>query len=406
MTSFDLQKAENILQDLPCGCVVFDQTGTITFVNRTLGSALDYQPEQIIGQSLEMILTISSRIFYQTHFFPLLKLKGKVSEIFLTLKSKSGNAIPVMANARTKTESSQPGYVCVLVPVWERQKYEEQLLEINRTQQNALQENAILNQLKNELELNQFELDRKISILTGRSQEYLQMGKVFMHDMQEPIRKLSLFFDTFLRTTGIADNTDEQRHLAVIKQSIIRLKFLVGSMLDFVQVSNAEEKVTFLNPKELIAQAREELLKDQSLADIDIQVGDLPEFEGRATQIKRVFFELLKNAAENRSDERELTVQITAIVSQENAFQYHVNKYKYTDHVRIEFADTGTGFDDRFNDYVFGLLNKLNAQSKGPGLGLALCKQIISHHYGSIRAKPVDGKGTTIVIVLPLHQLL
>jgi sigma-B regulation protein RsbU (phosphoserine phosphatase) len=405
MNSFNLQQTENILQDLPCGCLIFDQMGAITFVNRTLCSTLDCKPEQIIGQSLEIILTISSRIFYQTHFFPLLKLKGEVSEIFLTLKSKSGSTIPVMANARSKTESSQSGYVCVLVPVWERQKYEEHLLEINRAQQKALKENVLLNQLKNELELNQFELDRKISILAGRSQEYLQMSKVFMHDMQEPIRKISLFFDTFLRAAGIADNTDEQRHLTVIKQSIMRLKLLVGSMLEFVQISNADEEITLLNPKELIVQAREELLKEQSLVDFDIQIGDLPEFEGRATQIKRVFFELLKNAVENRSDDLEFTVQIIAIVSQENAFQNHVSKYKYTYHVRIEFADTGTGFDARFDDYVFGLLNKLNKQSKGPGLGLALCKQIISHHYGSIRAKPVDGKGTTIVIVLPLHQL-
>ena len=404
MTDLPLQQAENILQDLPCGCVIFDQTGIITFANRTLCSKLGYQPEQVLGQSLETILTISSRIFHQTHFFPLLQLKGEVNEIFLTLKSKSGSAVPVMANARLSSESGQPGYVCVFMPVWERQKYEEQLLEINRAQQKTLHENVILNQLKNELELNQFELDRKISILAGRSQEYLQMGKVFMHDMQEPIRKISLFFDSFLRGARIAENADGQKHLAVIRQSTMRLKFLVSSMLDFVQVSNADEQFTLLNPKELIGKAHRELMAGQSLADFNIEIGELPEFEGRASQIKRVFFELLKNAAENRQGDRQLTVQISAIVSQENAFQNHASKYKYTDHVRIEVMDNGTGFDGRFADYVFGLLNKLNTQTKGPGLGLALCKQIISHHYGMIKAKPEDGQGTTIVIVLPLRQ--
>ncbi|MCF2489328.1 PAS domain-containing protein [Dyadobacter sp. CY347] len=137
-----MEQAEHILQDLPCGCVVFDEVGTMTFVNRTLCSMLGYQPDLLLGQSIEKILTISSRIFHQTHFFPLLKLNGAASEIFLTLKPSSGSPIPVMVNAKTQAEADPVCYVCVFVPVWERRKYEEQLLEINRVQQKALDENA------------------------------------------------------------------------------------------------------------------------------------------------------------------------------------------------------------------------------------------------------------------------
>ncbi|WP_084439387.1 PAS domain-containing sensor histidine kinase [Dyadobacter alkalitolerans] len=398
-------QAEHILQDLPCGCVVFDGVGTITFANRTLCLMLNYEPEAILGQSIEKILTISSRIFHQTHFFPLLKLNGTVSEIFLTLKPLTGSSIPVMVNAKIQHESDPICYVCVFVSVWERRKYEEQLLEMNRVQQKALDENALLNRLKDELESNQFALDRKISILSERSQEYLQMGKIFMHDMQEPVRKISLFFDTFMRKANIPENTDDLRHLAVIRKSIMRLRFMLGSMLDFVQVSNAADPMTLLKPAELITEAREQLLTEQNLADLDIRIGELPEFDGRKTQIKRVFYELLKNAVESKGPNRELIVQVTAIISEENIYRNHLSKYKYADHIKIEFTDNGIGFDSRFDDYVFGLLNKLNAGSPGLGVGLALCKQIISSHYGTMKVKSRVGEGTSIIIILPLRQI-
>jgi sigma-B regulation protein RsbU (phosphoserine phosphatase) len=400
-----LHEAENILQDLPCGCAIFTEVGVITFANRTLCSELGYEPEEVQGQSVEILMTISSRIFHQTHFFPLLKLKGQVSEIFLTLKGKSGSPVPVMANAKFSSENGQPCYVCVFTPVWERQKYEEQLLETNRAQQKALDENAVLNRLKNELESNQYELDRKVSILKERSEEYLQMGKVLMHDMQEPIRKISLFFDTFLQQADMTGSAHEQKHLAVIQKSIMRLKFLTGSLLDFVQISNVNDPVVLLDPSVLIEQARQQVVKVDGTADFTIQIGHLPEFDGRARQITRVFFELLKNAVENRDPERELRIGVSAIVSEENAFQNHLSKYRFTDHIKIEFADNGSGFDDRFNDYVFGLLNKVNLGSPGPGMGLTLCKQVISRHYGTIQSRSRVGEGTTIVILLPLRQV-
>ncbi|MCE7067084.1 ATP-binding protein [Dyadobacter sp. CY326] len=398
-----MEIAEHILQELPCGCVVFDEAGTVTFANRTLGLLLNNPAENIVGQRLEMLLTISSRIFYQTHFFPLLRLKGQANEIFLTLKSESGSPVPVMVNANATTNNGQLSYICVFAPVWERQKYEEQLLETNRRHQQAQQENAMLNELRDELELNQFELDRKISILREHSQEYLQMGKVFMHDMQEPIRKISLFFDK-LKSKGKFANADDEMHLAVINKSILRLRFLTGSLLDFVQISKAADPVTMLNANELLVQARNQVIRDGYSPEINLVTGNLPEFEGRASQFRRLFVELFKNAIENKHPDRELTIQVTGVAIEENAYQNHLSKYKYIDHIKIEFADNGIGFDDQFNEYIFGLLNKLNADTNGSGLGLALCKQILSLHYGKIKAKSVIGQGTTIVIVVPLHQ--
>ena len=65
---------------LPCGIVTFDDGGIIASANETLAAWLGYSPEELTGVSLESILTTPSRIFYQTHFFPLIKLHSKADE--------------------------------------------------------------------------------------------------------------------------------------------------------------------------------------------------------------------------------------------------------------------------------------------------------------------------------------
>ena len=113
---------------------------------------------------------------------------------------------------------------------------------------------------------------------------------------------------------------------------------------------------------------------------------------------------LIKNAIQNRDINRRLQIQIKAVLIEENSYQFNKRKYRYTDHVKLEITDNGTGFDNQYNSYIFGLLNKLSSHSAGAGLGLALCKQIVSHHYGTISASSEIGKGTTFLIVLPVSQ--
>ncbi|MCF0053584.1 PAS domain-containing sensor histidine kinase [Dyadobacter sp. LJ53] len=399
-----MEQAKFILQELPCGCAILDVSGSLTYANPALCQLLGSSEPAIRGKSIEAILTIASRIFYQTHFFPLLNLKGEVSEIFMSLKTASGAHIPVMVNAKMSVENEETVYICVFAPVWERQKYEEQLLAARKAQQKAIEENEVLNKLKAQLEVNQYQLDRKISILRERNNEYLQMSKVLMHDMQEPVRKISLFFDALFGNDQPPATPDDQRKINIIRKSIQRLRHMTKSLLDFVQINASDEKINFLDSS-LIHQAREEVTKNLPEVNIDIQITDLPPFEGRQSQIRRVFVELIKNALQNTHDERPLSIKVAAVVIQENVYQHQLDKYRYTDHVQIEIRDNGSGFDGQYNSYVFGLFNKIDARSGGAGLGLALCRQIISNHYGTIKAQSELGKGTCITIVLPIRQL-
>ncbi len=76
-------------------------------------------------------------------------------------------------------------------------------------------------------------------------------------------------------------------------------------------------------------------------------------------------------------------------------------------HLEITVADTGQGIAPDFLPYVFDRFRQADASSTrkhgGLGLGLAIAKQLVELHGGSIRVKSAgEGKGTSFIVSLPL----
>jgi signal transduction histidine kinase len=67
--------------------------------------------------------------------------------------------------------------------------------------------------------------------------------------------------------------------------------------------------------------------------------------------------------------------------------------------------DNGIGISPQFKDKVFGLFDKLNAQSEGTGIGLALVKRIIEFHGGHIWVESAVEKGATFFFSLPTQPV-
>src|SRR5690349_20684939 len=116
---------DEVLDRLPGGFFSFDDDGVLLSANVTLERMLDYRPGELRGRKLEEILAPGGRIYYQTHFFPVLKLQGRIEEVFLKLVRKSGGVLPVLANAvRVSTAEGHFINECLLLRMSERERYE------------------------------------------------------------------------------------------------------------------------------------------------------------------------------------------------------------------------------------------------------------------------------------------
>ena len=71
--------------------------------------------------------------------------------------------------------------------------------------------------------------------------------------------------------------------------------------------------------------------------------------------------------------------------------------------LKITFRDTGVGIIKKNQRKLFTPL--FTTKAKGIGMGLAICKRIISAHGGSIDIKSREGAGTLVTVMIPLREI-
>ncbi|WP_166239930.1 ATP-binding protein [Paenibacillus turpanensis] len=91
------------------------------------------------GRRVDVILTESSKIFYQVYIFPLMKMHGKVEEMYLTLKSLDGSEVPVLLNGICCEREGTMVIDCILIRTVNRHKLEHELLLAKKVAQQAKQ---------------------------------------------------------------------------------------------------------------------------------------------------------------------------------------------------------------------------------------------------------------------------
>jgi sigma-B regulation protein RsbU (phosphoserine phosphatase) len=393
---------DELLQTAPCGFIVFRDDGTVTHVNKTLLNWLRMQEEGLKAKHVESIFNLATRIFYQTHFFPLITLHGKAEEIFLTLRPQQGDDIPVMANAIRKEEEGSYTNHMVLVQVHQRKKYEDEILQAKKAAQDALHKNEELINAKRDLETQTLELDKQVARLANINRELAELSSVISHDMQEPVRRIAMFADmVYQQNKDLGDTA--LAPLKKIGDLCVLMRNKIKGLNDFVTVEISEQ-TGLVNLNDAILRATGKVQAECMDNGIKLETPALPVIEGNTLQLERLFYHLVKNAYENRQPGNAAEINIESDIIKQNSYNTTKGRYRYIDFVRIVFSDKGMGFDDKYNEYVFRMFKKLDPASEGLGLGLAVCKKIVEHMYGTITAQSAPGGGARFVIHLPVRQ--
>jgi sigma-B regulation protein RsbU (phosphoserine phosphatase) len=105
--------------------------GRIVKANQTFCRWTGYALDELIGKRVHEFLNIASRIFYETHFAPLLRMQGFFNEVALDLVKKDGQPLPVLVNAAERIDAEQkPLFIRLTVfNATDRRRYERELLK-------------------------------------------------------------------------------------------------------------------------------------------------------------------------------------------------------------------------------------------------------------------------------------
>src|SRR4029079_19089979 len=122
----------------------------------------------------------------------------------------------------------------------------------------------------------------------------------------------------------------------------------------------------------------QEVLVNLSLAisesKAQVVIGNLPTLRSVGGQFGQVFQNLVSNAIKYRSLEQP---------------KIHVQAERQPDAWVFSVADNGIGFEQEYEEKVFGIFQRLHTREQylGTGIGLAIAKRIVARHGGKIWVK-------------------
>lgn len=388
---------ESYLLDAPCLFFSSTDDNYLVEVNHRLCQQLGYSKEELIGQKLDVICTVATRIFQQTHFFPLLKMQGQANEIYITLQAKNKEVLPVLINAERRVieGNSITSYVGIVVN--NRKKFEDELVAARKAAEAALNENTALVQAKEAIQVHAEQLDQQVSMVNRQNEELRQFNRVVTHDLQEPLRKLFVFTNMLLESE---DGAAKEKAAMRISSVAANMRAIMMGLQQYVWLTDTKVKLEKVDLNNVVRLCLLKVEQENPGVVFRTHVDDLPTIEADLEQMRFLFCELLTNSIRFRKPKEDLRISISCHELLLNKFRSVPDKYKYVDHLKIEISDNGIGMEADYKEQALELFRRLHTNS-GRGVGLSLCKKIVESHAGQMTLESKPQHGTTITILLP-----
>jgi signal transduction histidine kinase len=135
-----------------------------------------------------------------------------------------------------------------------------------------------------------------------------------------------------------------------------------------------------------------------------LKIGKIPFLMGDKMQIRRLFQNLINNAIKFHKPN---VVPIVEVFGKPIKWLEVKNQLGVvlpeTPYIMITVKDNGIGFDERFNEKIFNIFQRLHgrAEYEGTGIGLAICRKIVTNHKGYITARSMEDVGSEFIVILP-----
>ena len=215
---------EDLYENAPCGYLSLRPDGYIFKVNQTFLGWLGFSSEELLGRQIHYVLHIASRIFFETHFAPLLRMQGFFNEVALDLITRERTRLPVLVNGKEKRDADGRHLFTRLTVfnATDRRRYERQLVEARSVAEESARKLEALRQAEHAVLLD----ERATSAL--REQFIAVLG----HDLRNPLAGI-IGGVQLLRKTP--QNDRARRLLGIMESSAARMAALIDNVLDFAR---------------------------------------------------------------------------------------------------------------------------------------------------------------------------
>jgi signal transduction histidine kinase/DNA-binding response OmpR family regulator len=234
--------------------------------------------------------------------------------------------------------------------------------------------------------------------MTAKAKEATEAKFAFFtnlsHEFRTPLTLIQAPLENLLTNRQLS--AAQKQQLDLMSRNVIRLMRLVNQLLEFRRIESGKLQLK-VSENELSTFVTEIIEAFKGVAAkkhidfrlINRQPGMKAWFDQRL--FDRVLYNLLSNAFKFTADYGKVHI--------------YLEKSTHNDEVLIRVEDDGTGMDETTLTHAFELFyQSRESEHKGTGIGLALTREIISLHHGSISVESRKNTGTTFTITLPANS--
>jgi len=225
--------------------------------------------------------------------------------------------------------------------------------------------------------------------LRRQNDELNRFAYALSHDMQEPLRTISLYSEMLASRTGPMHRADPGVLTAAIQAGAQRLHALIQGLLSYSYLGHHSElEFSQVDCNEVMAHVVLACGAAIQESHAVVTFDPLPTIRADRGRLEHLLQNLVSNAIKYRRLEDPPRIHITSTEGPEEWL--------------FQVADNGMGFDPCYAEQIFEPLKRLNGwhESGGAGIGLALCRRIVERHGGRIWATSVPGRGSRFTFTL------
>ncbi len=229
------------------------------------------------------------------------------------------------------------------------------------------------------------------SELGSMNEDLRQFAYAAAHDLQEPLRMLSIYSQLVQRNYQGRIDARADAQLAVIADGAKRMSLLLTDLLIYSSLMREEIAPIppCVEPSAVLEKVLSNLSEELDVSSAAITVEELPCVYAGEAHLLQIFQNLISNAIKYRAA-RPLQIHISA--STQDAF------------CRLAVRDNGVGIEAAYHKQIFGVFKRLHGREiPGTGIGLAICQRIVERYGGRIWVESAANQATTFYFELPAH---
>lgn len=231
---------------------------------------------------------------------------------------------------------------------------------------------------------------RRMSVeLENKNAELERFSYTVSHDLKSPLVTIEGFVELVRR--DISDQKWERidKDLDKIHDAANAMKNLVDDLLELSRAGQTIGERSECRLDDIARQAATALTAKIEARGIKLEIENMPSVHADASRLREVFQNLIENAIKYMGEQPAPRVRIGAI--QNDAM------------LDCFVTDNGIGIESSSQDKIFGLFHRVNSETDGTGVGLAVVKRIVEVHGGKVWVESEGaGKGSSLWFSLPM----